>query len=102
FVPDSVVLHRYHGSSERHGSAWLIVTSRTNRLRTLLKNASWGFLLKTAPTTVRDMAMVTWYGRNRGGADLWRAARDSLAQRERVRELATRRRADIERDWVRI
>ena len=100
FVPTSVVHHRYHGSTERRGSSWVFVTSRTNRLRTLVKNASWGFVLKTAPQSAYDVARVLWYGRGPAARGVVRALREGMAQRERVGGLSLVSRAELERAWA--
>ncbi|HEX7601468.1 MAG TPA: glycosyltransferase family 2 protein [Polyangiaceae bacterium] len=100
FVPTSVVHHRYHGSTERRGSSWLFVTSRTNRLRTLLKNASWGFVLTTTPHSAYDVARILWYGRASAARGIVRALRGGMAQRQRVGDLSAVRRGEIERRWV--
>ncbi|OYV06583.1 MAG: hypothetical protein CFE26_05490, partial [Verrucomicrobiales bacterium VVV1] len=47
FVPTSFVLHKHHGSSDRHGLSWLEVISRINRIRTLIKNGSLSFWVET-------------------------------------------------------
>jgi GT2 family glycosyltransferase len=101
YVPASVVLHRYHGSTARRGRSWLVVTSRTNRLRTLVKNASWRFVVATSPHSVADIARVLWYGRASAAVGLVRAVRAGVAQRDRVSELSTVPRAEVERAWVR-
>jgi hypothetical protein len=100
YVPASVVHHRYHGSTERRGRSWLVVTSKTNRLRTLVKNASWRFVVATSPWSAADVAMVLWHGRAGAAAGLVRAVRAAAAQRAQVSELSTRSREQIERAWV--
>ncbi len=100
-VPSSFVLHRYHGSTARHGDAWLVRMAGTNRIRTLLKNASLPFLLTTGPKTAWDVARVLRYGRLEAARNLLAAVRSSLAQRALVARLATRSRRSIERAWVR-
>jgi GT2 family glycosyltransferase len=101
FVPSSWVLHRYHGSTSRRGEAWLIQITGTNRIRTLLKNASWPFLLATSHHTVFDVAQVLRHGRLPAAKKLVDAVRSGLAQRQLVDRLATQSRRSIERAWVR-
>lgn len=101
YVPASVVHHRYHGSTVRRGKTWLVVTSRTNRLRTLVKNASWRFVVATSPQSAADIAKVLWFGRASAAVGLVRAVRAGLAQRGRVGELCTGSREQIERAWIR-
>lgn len=101
YVPASVVFHRYHGSTARRGKSWLVVTSRTNRLRTLVKNASWRFVVATSPQSAADIAKVLWFGRASAAVGLVRAVRAGLAQRGRVSELCTGSREQVERAWIR-
>jgi len=100
YVPQSVVLHRWHGSSDRHGASWLTVVSCTNRLRTLLKNASLQFLVRTSPRTILEVGKVVWFGRIAAMVRLARAVRDSMALRARVDSMARIPRRAIERRWT--
>jgi len=101
FVPGSVVRHRYHGSTSRRGENWIFVTSRTNRLRTLLKNASWGFVARSAPQTLYDIARSLRRGRADAARGIASAIREGIEQRGRVSALSVMPRDDIERTWVR-
>ncbi len=101
FVPSSIVLHRYHASSSRRGHAWLAQIKGINRIRTLLKNASVRFILKTSPHTAFEVAEVLWYGRIDGAGKLLGAVQTSLQQRLMVRRLRQVPRRAIERSWVR-
>ena len=100
FVPEAVVYHRWHGSSHRHGRAWLEVISCTNRIRTLVKNASLPFLLQTAPRSVLETGKIAWHGRWAGLKKLGRAIGESAASRGQVSRLATVSRSDVERAWT--
>jgi GT2 family glycosyltransferase len=100
YVPASVVLHRYHGSTERRGRSWLVVMAGTNRLRTLVKNASWGLVVKTSPQSIKDITKVLWHGRAGAAVGLVRAVRAAYVQRGRVSAISTRSREQIERAWV--
>jgi GT2 family glycosyltransferase len=99
-VPRSVVLHRWHGSSERHGKAWLIAIAGTNRMRTLLKNASLAFLAATFLHSLEQAWKVFRYGGLSGLAGLWRASLVSVAARSKVSAMARRSRRALERQWV--
>jgi hypothetical protein len=100
FVPESVVYHRYHGSSDRHGRPWMLVISRTNRLRTLVKNASWRMMARSAHFTAYDLAVVLWNGGLRSGAKLMGALRTSARQRREVDAMLREPRDSVEKRWV--
>ena len=100
-VPDAVVHHRWHGSADRHGRAWLRVIARTNRVRTLLKNGSPRFLLTSALATLLDVAVVLQSGGGDGALRLLEAARASVRQRREVAALARLPRELVEERWVR-
>jgi len=100
YVPDSVVFHRWHGSSERHGRAWLIAIARANRIRTLLKNASWAFLLRISFNIIGASLELLWYARARGPLSLYRAVTTSLATRKAVAALSTEDRRSVEARWL--
>jgi GT2 family glycosyltransferase len=101
YVPSSVVYHRYHGSSHRHGNAWLVTMARSNRIRTLLKNASLPFLLKRTPGLVGAALEVLWHAKARGPRALASAVTTGLAARREVNALCTESRRTVENDWVR-
>jgi GT2 family glycosyltransferase len=100
YVPASVVLHRYHGSSERHGPVWLQTMGTTNRVRTLLKNGSLRLIATQLPNVVRSSIEL---GR-RAGADglraLFRAIGTGLRTRAEVNVLCKQRRIDVEGRWL--
>jgi GT2 family glycosyltransferase len=100
YVPSSVVLHKWHGSSNRHGRSWLVVIAHTNRVRTLCKNASVPFLLRTAPQSFRDFFKILRHGRLGAVRSLLTATRKSLTQRKLVTGLARVDRRAVERAWV--
>jgi GT2 family glycosyltransferase len=100
YVPSSVVYHRWHGSSARHGRAWLAAIGRTNRIRTVLKNASWPFMLKASPGMLVAGVEVLWYGRTRGPGALFGALRTGLVSRQQVTALCKEDRAQVEAKWV--
>jgi GT2 family glycosyltransferase len=100
YVPDSVVFHRWHGSSERHGRAWLVAISRTNRIRTLLKNASWPFIISIGFKLIGASLELLWFARARGPVTLYRAVTTSLASRKAVTALSTEDRRSVETKWL--
>jgi GT2 family glycosyltransferase len=100
YVPRSVVLHRWHGSAERHGRPWLVVMAATNRIRMLLKNASLPYVLRTSPRSLRESVSVLRHEGPRGLLSLSRAVVQSLAARSSVSAMARRPRHAVERDWA--
>lgn len=99
-APGSIVYHRFHGSTARRGRAFFIVHTRANRLRTLVKNASSVFLLKTAPYTFYELCELWWHGGWRALTNLPTALSQSLRQRANVDRLASVHRVDVEKRWV--
>ena len=100
YVPDSIVRHRWHGSTDRHGAAWLAVLSGINRVRTQIKNASPWLMTKTSPVTVVETLEIARHGGADGLRRLAAAVRESLALREEVARLARVKRRAVERAWT--
>ena len=99
YVPESVVLHRYHGSSDRHGPVWLRTMSTTNRVRTILKNGSLRLIATQAPAFVRWSFELGWHARVDGVRSLFRAVKGGLGMRAEVDALCKLRRRDVETRW---
>jgi GT2 family glycosyltransferase len=99
FVPGSVVYHKWHGSTERHGRSWLKATANTNRVRTLLKNASPGLLLQSLPETLEGAYNVVRHGGMKGLWALMRAVPQSLSARAEVERMTRVKRCDVEAAW---
>ncbi|CAN5188811.1 glycosyltransferase family 2 protein [soil metagenome] len=99
-VSKSIVLHKFHGSTRRRGRAWFVSMTRTNRLRTLIKNASPRFLLRTAPHTAYEICELFWHGGLSAGFSLPKAIAESVRQRRHVSRLSTVARKSIEARWV--
>jgi hypothetical protein len=100
YSPDAIVLHDFHGSSRRVAGDFVHWHCGRNRIRTLLKNASWRYVARALPYVAGDFAR-SLHGRG-GEAVLGyaRAVRDGLGQRAAVTRLAQRRRREIELRWV--
>ena len=79
YVPDSVVRHRWHGSTDRHGASWLAVLSGINRVRTQLKNASPSLIARTSPVTLVETLEIGRHAGFDGLRRLKQAVRESLA-----------------------
>jgi GT2 family glycosyltransferase len=100
YVPRAVVRHQWHASTDRIGLAEFQEYIETNRVRTLVKNASLALLVRTILGMVRSAARVGRVGRSAGLRRFARAALESWSARAQVTALATRRRADVEREWL--
>lgn len=100
YVPGVRVVHAHMASSKRKGRAFVMRLSKLNRIRTFVKNASFGFLAFTLPWTIAD---CVWLVREDGFAAL-RGIRDAvveaLAGRREVSAIARRSRCAIELRWA--
>jgi GT2 family glycosyltransferase len=99
YVPDSIVHHRWHGSSRRRSRGWLVSLGNTNRVRTLLKNASPQFILLTMPRTLKEIFELVRYGQFRALGSLGSVILGSLGQRRFVAGLAKVSRRSVEGAW---
>jgi len=99
YVPGSVVHHRWHGSTERHGRSWLKAIANTNRVRTILKNASPGMILGTLPASLEGAFNVAKHGGLKGLLVLLRAIPQSFEARAEVERIRKIPRRDIEAKW---
>ncbi len=101
YVPDARVFHRWHGSSDRHGRAWLVTTAATNRFRTLLKNSSWRFLWQARGGCWSELRALWGHGGPRAMGNLLSASYFALKDRRRVERIRTVSRRWVERRWAR-
>lgn len=99
YVPESVVYHVWHGSSARHGSRWLILQTRANRLRTVLKNASAPVLLSLSANLCKAGLEVLRHGKLAGPRILWAAVRDGVRGRRQVSAASQVPRTTVEARW---
>jgi GT2 family glycosyltransferase len=100
YVPEAVVFHRWHGTVARHGDTWLVATAATNRFRTLAKNASLWFMLRSAGGTWKELRGL-WNARGVAGmGEAAVAVTYALRVRREVTSKAAVGRRRIERRWV--
>jgi GT2 family glycosyltransferase len=99
-VPTSVVFHKYHGSTGRLSKQRLDVFASSNRIRTLLKNASPSFLAQCLPYVLAASARIAYRGDSADVQTLGRAVRDGLALRPEVATLLRTPRRTLEGAWV--
>jgi hypothetical protein len=95
-----MVRHKWHGSTDRHGAAWLAVLSGINRVRTQIKNASPWLMAKTSPVTAVETLEIARHAGIEGLRRLAAAVRESIALRREVERLARVDRRAVERAWT--
>jgi GT2 family glycosyltransferase len=100
YVPSAVVHHSFHGSAGRHGEHFVLHQCQKNRVRCVLKNASWWFLLRAAPNNLGD----AWRAIKRGGAPMAaqfaRATLDGWQQRQDVQSMLRVAPELVEHRWM--
>jgi GT2 family glycosyltransferase len=100
YVPESMVRHKWHGSTDRHGASRLAVLAGINRLRTQIKNASPSFIARTSPVTIAKTLEIAGRAGVDGLSRLKAAVQESLAMREEVEKMARVSRRAVERSWT--
>ena len=100
YVPDSIVRHRWHGSTDRHGASWLAMLSGINRVRTQLKNGSLSLVVRTSPVTLVETLEIARHAGFGGLRRLKTAVQESLAARKEVATIARTDRRQVERAWT--
>lgn len=100
YVPSSLVHHKYHGSTSRRSSEWHLQITVTNRARTLLKNASWPFLLKTLWRSGKELGRMWRVCGTAALPSYFEAVTESLRLRGEVEGRRRRTRDTVERHWV--
>jgi GT2 family glycosyltransferase len=101
YVPEAVVYHRFQASSSRQKRSFAKVHSSNNRVRTLLKNASFGALWRLSPHVVAESVVLVHEEGLAAIPGLWRAFVDGLEQRADVSALVVEPRDAIEQRWIR-
>jgi GT2 family glycosyltransferase len=109
YVPQALVYHRFHGSSGAQKRGFVAAHCHANKLRTLLKNASLGYIVKALPAVILFDVLPLFRHRPQSAAGLLSAAvRDGLSQRPIIAGLvadlgagaAGPRRRDVEARWI--
>ena len=100
YVPSATVLHAFHGSSSSKGRHFVALQCKKNRIRTLLKNASWRLVAEGTPLSAFDGAWSLYRGGAASAGQLSQAVRDGLWQRADVKHIARVGRRDVERRWL--
>jgi GT2 family glycosyltransferase len=100
YIPSSVVHHKYHGSTVRRGRAWLVRLATINRARTLIKNASSGFIARTLPMSLWQLIRLASVCGPSALRDYYSAVRESLKLRVEVEGKRRLKRNVIEEQWA--
>lgn len=100
YQPDATVLHDAHATSGRRG--WRFVKSQcaSNRIRTILKNASTGFITRTLGRTAFDLLRIPAMGGGRALGNTLGGIRGAIRERGEVSRLVRVPREEIERTWA--
>jgi GT2 family glycosyltransferase len=100
YVPSAVVRHEFQASSKRQKGRFIGLHLRRNRVRMLLKNGTWWFVVRTLPRTIYELCeTIVWLG-PRVIPSLFRAVSDGLRQRGAVTRLLRVSRREVERAWL--
>ena len=100
YLPDASVDHAFQGTSRRHGRHFVTIQCMRNRVRTLLKNASWFMIVRSLPRSASDLLWLLQHAGGRALADWTLAVRDGLRGRSAVTRMATTDRRSLEQRWV--
>lgn len=101
YIPSSIVHHKYHGSTARRGRTWLVKLATINRARTLLKNASLAFILRSLLTSLWQLLRLTFVCGPAALVDYYSALGESLQLRSEVEAKRRLERNMIETRWAR-
>jgi len=99
YVPDAVVRHGRHGSSEAQRSGFVRRQCMQNRLRVVLANGSRRFIVSAFPRLARDVGGLVLDQGWRGIREVARSLSSGLAARRAVPEAARAARSSVERTW---
>jgi GT2 family glycosyltransferase len=100
YVPDAIVSHRFQGTARRHGSSFVPMQCRRNRLRALVKNGSVAFIVRGLPRTLLDAGWIALHGGVRALFESFSSIGSAIDERRIVTRLARRDRRQIEHDWA--
>ncbi len=100
YAPDAIVAHKFQASSRRRENRFIGLHIRRNRIRMLLKNGSWSFILRTLPRTLYNLCeAILWKG-PMVLPQFVRAVADGLQGRREFASLVRVNRRDVEDAWV--
>ncbi|MDA1195555.1 MAG: glycosyltransferase family 2 protein [Planctomycetota bacterium] len=100
YVPTAEVDHAFQASSRRRARHFVTTHCMRNRVRTLLKNASWRMILRSLPRSASDLLWLLQHAGGRALADWLAAVRDGVRHRPAVTRLLRLDRRAVERRWI--
>ncbi len=101
YVPAALVYHRFQGSSSQQKRTFVASHCHANKVRTLLKNASLGYLGRALPRVLRtDVLPLFKHQRLAALGQLAAAVHEGLTQRPLVSQLLQQPRSAVEQKWV--
>lgn len=100
YLPSAVVVHAFHGSASRRGRDFVSYQCYKNRLRTLLKNGSLPYLLRSLWRLAREGLWSLRTQRMTALRAYGAAISEGIAQRKAVSRLSKVDRSRLEKRWV--
>jgi GT2 family glycosyltransferase len=100
YVADAIVKHRFQGSSKRHGSRFVPLQCKRNRMLALVKNGSLPFIVRGFWRTLRDAGWIASFAGARAFLELFSSIRNALEQRRVVARMVRRGRRQVELEWA--
>jgi GT2 family glycosyltransferase len=100
YAPDAAVRHAMHGSAGRHGSKFVELQCRKNRVRMVLKNGSGGMVLAGLRGVLFDLGWSVFHEGAGAVGDWVSAVGDGLRQRRIVELRSAVRRREVEGTWI--
>jgi len=100
YVPEAVVFHGFQTTSRKLKSNFVPLQCKRNRLRTIVKNASWRFLIRTLPTTINDVWWLVRHARIREQVAILGQVGAALRLRHAIGRTARCSRPEIELRWA--
>jgi GT2 family glycosyltransferase len=100
YAPQAVVAHAFQGSAHRHPRGFVDTQVRLNNIRTMLKNATARWLVRSLRAHLREMFLLIWNNGWRAVAAIGAAVRDGLRQRREVKALSCVPAIEVEKRWL--
>ncbi len=101
YAPRATVVHGFHASASRRGRYFVKVHCKKNHIRTLIKNASLPFALRSLWATGLDWFRIPLMGGPAALVDLLRTLPRARAERALVTALCRVPREAVEKRWAR-
>ena len=99
YVQTAVVRHVGHGSAELQATDFVKRQCVQNRMRVILGNASFRFVIGAVPRLLRDLGWLIGDSGRAALPKISRAVRDGLSARRRLPQVSRRARRQTEVEW---